>query len=235
MQRINIPNPENLIEIDPNLFAYAYLVAANTEKGKCPESYNPSDEHPDYRLLASDMAQETLKKLAEAWKSYFKLRVLWKERKLKDKPGLVKYRKKNGARLNNLVLLKCSRAYSLNAREVAIVLPKDLRDKDQKRLILPYRGQRRYTGKGRRAELHYDQTKDRWYFHYTVQMPENRKKEFIKLGAIDLGVRVLASLSVEGQGQSYHFSGREMLKEWDYWGRQIAIYMKALSHRPKTQ
>jgi hypothetical protein len=49
--------------------------------------------------------------------------------------------------------------------------------------------------------------------------------------AIDLGVRVAASLSIEGVGQARHFAAREMLKDWNYWGRRIAQHMQELAGR----
>jgi putative transposase len=44
---------------------------------------------PEYRQLPSDVAQETLKKLSEAWASYFELRAKWNDAPDKNqKPGL---------------------------------------------------------------------------------------------------------------------------------------------------
>ena len=46
-------------------------------------------DEPEYRQLPRDMAQETVKKLSEAWRSYFKLRAKWtKDPQKNQKPGL---------------------------------------------------------------------------------------------------------------------------------------------------
>jgi len=75
---------------------------------------------PDYRQLPSDIAQETLKKLSEAWKSYFKLRSKWSADPAKNqKPGFPAYRKdrKNNTRPFDFIPIKHARSYSLDAKD----------------------------------------------------------------------------------------------------------------------
>ena len=43
-----------------------------------------------------------------------------------------------------------------------------------------------------------------------------------RVAAVDLGVRISASLSIEGVAQALHFEDREGLKDWDHLGREIA-------------
>ena len=190
-------------------------------------------EHDTYRALPSDIAQEVLKKLSEAWRSYFRLRSMWKSGELSGRPGLPNYRKDrtDGSRPWDFIPIKCERSYRVSARHIAVTLPADLRDANGGRLEVPYLGLRRYTGKGKRAELRYDAARDRWYFHHAVQVPENRQRAWRRAAAVDLGVRNLLSLSVEGESRSIHFSGREVLKDFDYWGRRIAAHQRELSHR----
>lgn len=188
--------------------------------------------HETYRALPSDIAQEVLKKLAEAWKAYFALRERWKKGALPDKPGLPRYRKrKDGSRPADLIPIKCGRSYAVDSRTVALTLPADLRN-GSGRLSLPYRGLRRYGGKPGRAEIAFDAGRGRWYFRYAVKSPEPAPAQGGRVAGIDLGVRVLASLSIEGMETAIHFLGREVLKDWDYWGRKIAEHMAELSHRP---
>jgi transposase len=66
-------------------------------------------------------------------------------------------------------------------------------------------------------------------------MPENRLKPWTREAAVDLGVRVAASLSIDGAGSACHFLGRDLLKDWDYWGRRIAGHMAELADRPKGE
>ena len=188
--------------------------------------------HETYRALPSDIAQEVLKKLAEAWKAYFALRERWKKGALPGKPGLPRYRKrKDGSRPADFIPIKCGRSYAVDSRTVALTLPADLRN-GSGRISLPYRGLRRYDGKPGRAEIAFDAGRGRWYFRYAVKSPEPAPAQGGRVAGIDLGVRVLASLSIEGMETAIHFLGREVLKDWDYWGRKIAEHMAELSHRP---
>jgi hypothetical protein len=118
--------------------------------------------HEAYRELPSDVAQEVLKKMSEAWKSYFELRGKWQRGELTDKPGLPRYRKhRNGSRPTGYIPIKCGRSYAVNARIAAVPLPADLRTAG--RLRLSYRGLRRYTGKPGRAEIVFDGGRGCWY------------------------------------------------------------------------
>ena len=188
-----------------------------------------------YRSLPSDIAQEVLKKLSEAWKSCNALRDKYKKGELKDKPGLVDYRKKkDGTRPVDWLPIKHSRSYSFSEIEVTIPLPCDLR-KEVGRFNLSFRGVLRFSGVGKRAELLWDAGRARWYFSFSVECPQKTLTQNTRKAAIDLGVRVLASLSIEGKDVSLHFLGRDVLKDWDYFGRQIAEHQRELSHRPKEK
>ncbi len=187
--------------------------------------------HEAYRRLPSDIVQEVLKKLSEAWRSYFDLRKQWNNGDLRDKPGLPRYRKrKGGSRPDDFIPIKCGRSYALDSRTVALTLPADLR-KGSGRMRMPYRGLRRYTGKPGRGEILFDAGRARWYLHYTVKAVAAKAEAGERIAGIDLGVRVLASVSIEGRDSAVHFLGREVLKDWDYWGRRIARHMAELSHR----
>lgn len=171
-----------------------------------------------------------LKKLAEAWKSYFKLRARWAAGELEDKPGLPRYRKnKDGSKPFGFIPVKDGRSYAVSSTAVELSLPKDLRSAG--RLSIAYRGKRRYVGKARRAEAIYDHARDRWHFVWSVDWRDGPPRERLRAGGIDLGIRVLASLSIEGDAEALHFSGREVLKDFDYWGRRIAHCQQVLATR----
>lgn len=189
--------------------------------------------HDAYRALPSHIAQEVLKKLAEAWKSWRALRALWKRGELKDKPGLPRYRKhKDGTRPTDFIPVKSLAAYRINERTIELSMPKDL---SRSRLEIAYRGQRRYTGKMARAEIRYDAARGRWYMTYVVQVADNALKAWPRVAGIDLGIRVLASVSIEGSDTAFHFQGREVLKDWQYWSRRIAEHQRELSHRGRRK
>ena len=226
-----------------------------------------------YKALPSDIAQEVLKKLHEAWKSYRALRSLWKaDPKTNQKPGLPDYRKdkppkkvesrtaqilkklgnpkkerKEGGdnrpqartgetvRPTDWIPIKCGRSYDVTTHVVSLTLPADLRrlarenGSKEKRLVLSHRGLERHKGQRGRAEVLYDRGRGRWYFRWSVKKDPRKEREWSKAGAIDLGVRVLASLSIEGEAEALHVSGNDVLHDWDYWGRQIALYQHELA------
>jgi transposase len=190
-------------------------------------------DHDAYRALPSDIAQEVLKVLHEAWKSYFKLRALWKAGEIEDKPGLPRYRKdrKRGTRPTDWIPIKSERSYTVDSRTVSVTLPRDLREAG--RLVLSCRGIRRYLGAGRRGVMFYDQAPGRWYFKYSVEVPEPAPKPWGGVAGIDLGIRVLASLSIAGVERAFHFLGRDVVKDWQYWTRQMAEHQRELAHRGK--
>ncbi|OGT89420.1 MAG: hypothetical protein A2514_15925 [Gammaproteobacteria bacterium RIFOXYD12_FULL_61_37] len=191
-------------------------------------------EHEAYRALPTHMGQEVLKKLIEAWESCFALREKWQSGALKDKPGLPRYRKhKDGTRPNDWIPVKSTAAYAVGPRHVALTLPADLRKKG--RLQIPCRGLRRYVGPMKSADLLFDAGRGRWYIKYRVERDDNRPKPWVREAALDLGVRVAVSLSINGVGPSFNFLGRDLLKDWDYWGRKLSEHMSELSHRPKNQ
>lgn len=69
--------------------------------------------HPAYKALPSDIAQETLKKLAAAWRSFFGLRRLHAKGKLEHKPRPPRYWKdrRTGQRVPRGVYVKAPRLF----------------------------------------------------------------------------------------------------------------------------
>jgi transposase len=184
----------------------------------------------DYARLPSDIAQEVLKKLTEAWASFFALGVRFKAGKLQFRPGLVKYRKdRSGKYRKDFIPVKSSRSYGLSRSELTLPLPVDLRTKG--RLRCAVQGELRHSGKSGRLELTYDRADRVWRATASVETAERKFRQGKRAAAIDLGLRVTASLSVEGQDSSHHFRGREMLKEFGYWTRRISEVQKELATR----
>ena len=73
----------------------------------------------------------------------------------------------------------------------------------------------RFLGRGSNLEVSYDGGRGRWYFRWAVQGERRPGCGATKAAGIDLGVRVLASVSVEGSEVATHFSGRELLRAPD--------------------
>ncbi|ACX53066.1 transposase, IS605 OrfB family [Ammonifex degensii KC4] len=182
-------------------------------------------EHPAYKALPSDIAQEVLKKLRKAWDSFFACLRLWKKGKLEKRPGLPRYWKdrRTGKRLVRLIPVKSPRSYSLDARALSLTLPADLREKHGGRLVLCTKGVLRFHGQPKTLELRYDPVRKRWYAHQVVEVPEPaRPARPEKHAAVDLGARVLVALAIEGLDRQLLFSAREVIKDFLYWTNQIA-------------
>jgi putative transposase len=230
----------------------------------------------DYKALPSDIAQEVLKKLSEAWQSYFALLKRFVSGQLKHRPGLIKYRKfksygkkqlnksinKEPININSdektqdssnikppvvidrkedlkkdrkiwpcdYIPIKNDRSASLNKKEFTLTLPADLRK--QGRFTAVYSGKIRFSGKIGRIELMYDRCKQHWYIKQSVTMKDKIYRQFNgRIAGIDLGIRITASLSLLGQSHARLYSGRNLLKEYNYWTRQISEHQKQLSTR----
>ena len=159
--------------------------------------------------------------------SHFGLRKKWSDDNSKQKPSLPSYRKdrKTDTRPFDLIPIKAARAYAIDLRDVSIVLPRDRRrayGSATGRLNVPYRGRRLHIGKSGRAEVKWDAVRKRWYFAWAVELPKIPERDGGPSAAVDLGVRIGASLSIEGVAQAMHFENREVMKIWDWLGREIA-------------
>lgn len=64
---------------------------------------------------------------------------------------------------------------------------------------------------------------------WAVEVAERHPAGGDRVAAVDLGVRVSVSLSIEGEPQALHFEGREALKDWDHLGREIAREQQAIA------
>jgi len=185
----------------------------------------------NYRALPSDVAQEVIKKVSQAWKSCLRLLKLHKSGVLKEKPGLPHYRKdrKTGKRPFDYIPIKSSRAYSINSRIFSMTLPSDLRNG---RLSIRFRGILRYRGALKTCELKYDQARKSWYAYVVAEVPEpERKVRPERVAAADIGAKRTISVVVEGSRVAHVFSARQLWKDYKYWSRRISQEQSRLSAR----
>lgn len=186
----------------------------------CAEFLN----HPAYRALPSDVAQEVLKKLRKAWNSFFACLRLWRKGEIQERPGLPGYWKdrRTGRRLARVIPVKSPRSYALSGGTLSLVLPEDMR-RDGDRLTFRATGVLRFRGEPRTLEIKYDRTTRRWHAHQVVEVPDPaRKAGRLKAAAADLGARTLAALAMEDADSQILFSAREVWKEFLYWTKRIA-------------
>ena len=140
----------------------------------------------------------------------------------------------------DFIPIKASRSYSISNGLFALTLPADLRcaphARQNGRLLIAFRGELRYSGENRRAELVYDNADRIWRVRVSTEvggkrMPEDSCRPQGRAAAIDLGLRISASLTIEGQGTAHHFAGRELMKDYQYWTRRIAAHQQELAGR----
>jgi len=109
--------------------------------------------HPPYQAWPGDIAQEVLKKLAEAWTAFRTLRRRWQQGALDPKPNVPRYRKRgDGTRPADCIPIKCDRSYRVKGRTVAVTLPQDL---SAQRLVVRCHENRCYGSPGHCAESWY--------------------------------------------------------------------------------
>ncbi|MGI9951273.1 transposase [Moorellaceae bacterium AZ2] len=182
-------------------------------------------EHPAYKALPAHIGQEVIKKARKAWNSFFACLRLYRKGKLAQRPSLPRYWKdrKTGKRFFRVIPVKAPTSYSLTAKTLSLTLPKDFRNGNGDRLLLPTRGLLKFHGQPRTLELKYDPAKRRWYAHQVVEVPDPvEKPRAPKCAGLDLGARTLAALAVEGLEYQVLFSGRKLWKDFLYWSKAIS-------------
>jgi len=204
---------------------------------------------PEYKALPTDIGQEVLKKLIEAWESFKELKKLQEKGKLPEHikkvspPRYYKDREKNKTLPMQIIPIKASRSYSLGDFFFSFVIPKDLKEKYsvKRRLTIlatykiPYK-----DFKFGRAEI--VKRNGKWYVHISVEVEKPEKVfEGKNYASIDLGARNLIVLAIYDKDKKlirvYQFKSKELWKEYKYWDRKIAKYQSKLSksgHKGKS-
>jgi len=185
---------------------------------------------PDYRALPTHIGQEVLKKLGKSWASFFGLRRVHTAGRLKDRPGLAKYRKdrKKNARACDYIPVKSPLAYRVEGSVIYLAMPGDIR---AGRMAIPFRGVIRHRGEPKTCELQYDNVNQGWYAHLVVECPEREpmKPRPVKHAGGDIGARRIITISVEDNPLSVIYSSRAAWKDYKYWSRRIAEEKSRLS------
>ncbi|MGB9819463.1 MAG: RNA-guided endonuclease InsQ/TnpB family protein [Thermovenabulum sp.] len=179
-----------------------------------------------YKMLPAQSAQEVLKQLHEAWKSYFKL--LKTKRVENPKPPRFKHENFNIRFLNNsfkilgnkirLTISKqmkeyFKQKYSIQPKFLYIDLPKEINGRVKIIEIIPL---------------------DKKYkVNIISDLPDAIIKEDngIYMG-IDLGINNLAAIYVS-KGKNYLISGRQILSINRYFGKKIAYY-QSIAYKGQT-
>ena len=185
-------------------------------------------------LIGSATAQQILNKNNEAWRSFFTLLKLRKEKKLPpfitriSPPG---YRKKAGRRTLWTVL----RNDQYRIEEDKLVV-KGLGAIG--RIETRYRGIIHLKGKQGRLEIRHDPNKKKWYAHISFEVSEKavrgewsnvpRKPLGDLVAGMDIGINNLMAAYVEN-GLTKLVNGRPLKAISHYWRRRIAGYQSTLN------
>lgn len=176
----------------------------------------------NYKILNSNMAQQILKEVDGAFKSFFRLLKLKSKGEYKEKVKLPKYLPKNSfttlvvgfVRLNeNTFILPYSQSYKKNHRPIKINIPPLLLDKNIKEIrIIPKFNARFFE------------------IQYTYQV-ENEERNLDKNNAlaIDLGVNNLATC-VTNRGKSFIVDGKK-LKSINQWFNKYNAKLQSIKDK----
>lgn len=176
----------------------------------------------NYKILNSNMAQQILKEVDGAFKSFFRLLKLKSKGEYKEKVKLPKYLPKNSfttlvvgfVRLNeNTFILPYSQSYKKNHRSIKINIPPLLLDKNIKEIrIIPKFNARFFE------------------IQYTYQV-ENEERNLDKNNAlaIDLGVNNLATC-VTNRGKSFIVDGKK-LKSINQWFNKYNAKLQSIKDK----
>ena len=195
------------------------------DEGKClnyVENNKLLKSSENYKILNSNMAQQILKEVDGAFKSFFRLLKLKSKGEYKEKVKLPKYLPKNSfttlvvgfVRLNeNTFILPYSQSYKKNHRPIKINIPPLLLDKNIKEIrIIPKFNARFFE------------------IQYTYQV-ENEERNLDKNNAlaIDLGVNNLATC-VTNRGKSFIVDGKK-LKSINQWFNKYNAKLQSIKDK----
>ena len=184
---------------------------------------------PEYmevkEVLGSANFDETLRKVAEAWRSFAELLRERREGKLPPwmNPRPPGYRKRGGERVP-IIIVRADN-YRVDAERRVIRL-------GYWNVDVPFTGKLRWLSKPGakrgRMEIMYDPIKKRWYAHISVRVPLERKSVGGGFMGIDLGRKVLVC-AVTSDGDALLYKGSALKSDYFYFERRIAEVDKALS------
>ena len=190
---------------------------------KYPDWYDQKSRLKDsfwYKNLPSQSAQELLKQLDEAWRSYYRLK----------KTCGIKNPKPPGCKHSNFNLRYLNNGFAVNEENIRLSIPchqkeylkrKHDIEADYLRIPIPseYRG---YTGNTKVIEIIPE--KDKYRINIIIELPgsEADQDNGIYMG-IDPGVNNLITCHIS-TGKSYIVSGRQLLSINRYYEKTIGYY-----------
>jgi len=204
----------------------------NYQRRQAYFNYQPIDWNPQlYKKyvpsISSATAQQIVRKNTETWRSFFALKKLEKQGKL---PPHVKkvlppgYWKRDGR--YELVILYRNDRYRIEGDTLRL----------SRGLSVRFKGDMKWFGRQGRLEIYYDQLTKKWRVFQPVVVKPVSSPKGSKTCHIDLGVRNLGTVLVEGWSKPIAFNAGNLLADWWYWTKRIAAHQARLwsVNRKKT-
>jgi len=176
-------------------------------------------------ILGSAITQEIIRKNDEAWRSFFSLKRMLREKKLPPHirrvcpPGYWKDRKSGKKRLMTVLRCDTYKIIKENGRRYLIILSRRLG------LKIRVAGSFKWHGKQGRLEIYYDELRGRWYGRQSISVIiQPRHTTSPRRAFIDLGVVNIITSWIEDDMEPIAFSSRPLLADWYYWSNKISYY-----------
>jgi len=182
-----------------------------------------------YRKLGTCKSQALLRKLNEAWSSFWALKRLQKQGKLPPNIAKVsppRYWKEDGKRILKAIYVRNDGWRLVDDGETISI---------SKALKIPYTAGQMWVGKQGRLEVAIDERTGKWYAHIPseVEAPPPLNPTRSKRAKLDLGIVNLSALTIEGK-RPVVYSGRAVLSDWVYRTKKIAGRQKLLPRHRHT-
>ena len=183
-----------------------------SKTGKIPNWYEQKKRLKDnhwYKLLPSQTAQAVVKNLQDNYVSWFKLR--------KDDP---RARPPGFRRKNKLSPLTFYQQFTIEGDTITLVMSRKFREEEGvDKLFIKVSKWREIEGEAKMCNIIYDDTK--WMAHIVYEVPEVPLRNNPGIIAIDIGIINLVA-SVDTQGNSTIYSGKQALSIQHYFNKEIA-------------
>ena len=169
------------------------------------------------KILGSAVTQEIIRKNDEAWRSFFKLKRMFRNGRLPPNikkvgsPGYWKDKKSGRKRLMTVLRCDTYKIIKEGRRRYLIILPRRLG------LKIRVAGSFKWSGKQGRLEICYDELEGGWYGRQSITIIiQPRHTTSPRRAFVDLGVINIIVAWIEGDLEPIAFSGRPLLADWYY-------------------
>ena len=187
------------------------------------KAYHIVKSNPNKFLLPSQTAQQTMKMVERAMRSFFHILKEKKKGRYNRPANPPKYLKKDGYFV--LIFPKDHLTINYSKNEIGLTIPRKLKPQFQmKRLYLPL--PKCLTKEDKIKEVRINPSKNAWWFNMEIIYEDERKYEQIEDGnedflSIDLGVSNLATCYDDKNNKSFIIDGKNIKSYNRYFNKEI--------------